>query len=244
MRNLGVLYANGQGVPQDQTKAREWYEKAAAAGDAGAMRNLGVLYADGQGVAQDYPKAREWTEKAATAGDASAMSNLGVFYANGQGVTQDYPKAREWYEKAAAAGEAGAMRNLGVFYANGQGVAQDYPKARELFKKAGDAQALGSLAWYALLAREPADALSAAERALAIDPSLLWIEINRAHALMYLGRAEEARALFLAHKDKAILGNNKIWQQSVGADFAKLRKAGIEHQQMTEIEVALGIPKQ
>ena len=65
MTNLGVLYANGQGVPQDYAKAREWYEKAAAAGDAAAMRNLGFLYANGQGVPQDYAKAREWYEKAA-----------------------------------------------------------------------------------------------------------------------------------------------------------------------------------
>jgi TPR repeat protein len=31
MRNLGLLYENGHSVPQDYDKAREWYEKAAAA---------------------------------------------------------------------------------------------------------------------------------------------------------------------------------------------------------------------
>ena len=34
MRDLGLLYANGQGVAQDYAKAREWYEKAADEGDA------------------------------------------------------------------------------------------------------------------------------------------------------------------------------------------------------------------
>ena len=34
MRNLGLLYENGQGVAQDYAKAREWYEKAADKGDA------------------------------------------------------------------------------------------------------------------------------------------------------------------------------------------------------------------
>ena len=29
--NLGVMYANGQGVPQDATEAVTWYRKAAAA---------------------------------------------------------------------------------------------------------------------------------------------------------------------------------------------------------------------
>ena len=31
MTNIAELYANGRGVPQDNTKAREWKEKAAAA---------------------------------------------------------------------------------------------------------------------------------------------------------------------------------------------------------------------
>ena len=65
MRNLGVLYDNGQGVAQDYAKAREWFEKAAAKGVTTAMRNLGELYRDGHGVAQDDTKAREWDEKAA-----------------------------------------------------------------------------------------------------------------------------------------------------------------------------------
>ena len=71
MNNLGLLYDNGQGVAQDYVKAREWYEKAADKGDAGAMSNLGALYDNGRGVAQDYAKAREWYEKAADKGDAT-----------------------------------------------------------------------------------------------------------------------------------------------------------------------------
>ena len=65
MSILGLAYANGFGVTQDYVKAREWYEKAAARGDAKAMRKLGELYRDGHGVAQDFAKAREWDEKAA-----------------------------------------------------------------------------------------------------------------------------------------------------------------------------------
>ena len=61
--NLGVLYNNGEGVKQDYTQARQWYEKAAAAGDAGAMVNLGYLYGHGDGVKQDYTQARHWNEK-------------------------------------------------------------------------------------------------------------------------------------------------------------------------------------
>jgi TPR repeat protein len=40
MNNLGALYQNGFGVAQDYAKAREWYEKAAAKGDATAKLAL------------------------------------------------------------------------------------------------------------------------------------------------------------------------------------------------------------
>ena len=38
---LGLLYANGQGVAKDYAKAREWFEKAADKGNAGAMSAAG-----------------------------------------------------------------------------------------------------------------------------------------------------------------------------------------------------------
>jgi len=37
-----------------------------------------------------------------------------------------------------------------------------------------------------------------------LAPRNLTAETNRVHALMYLGRAQEARALYLAHKDKLL----------------------------------------
>ena len=76
MYNLGVRFANGQGVPQDYGKARELYEKAAAKDDMNGMYNLGTLYDNGEGVARDYGKAREWYEKAAAKGSANAKERL------------------------------------------------------------------------------------------------------------------------------------------------------------------------
>jgi TIR domain/Sel1 repeat len=72
MSNLGVIYKNGYGVPQDYAKAREWFEKAADKGNAIAMSNLGALYENGYGVPQDFIKAREWRDKAhAAQGDGN-----------------------------------------------------------------------------------------------------------------------------------------------------------------------------
>jgi TPR repeat protein len=60
---MGGLHDIGHGVPRDYVKARQWYEKAADQGHAGAQYNLGVLYAEGLGVPLDTMKARELFEK-------------------------------------------------------------------------------------------------------------------------------------------------------------------------------------
>jgi TPR repeat protein len=134
--NLGLLYYNGQGVPQDYAAARQWWEKAAAQGSADAQFNLGMLYAKGLGVPQDYVMARQWYERAAAQGRAEAQYSLGLLYYNGQGVPQDYAAARQWWEKAAAQGDAKAQTNLGMLYAKGLGVPQDYTTARQWWEKA------------------------------------------------------------------------------------------------------------
>ena len=58
--NLGVMYRNGQGVPQDNAAAARWYRKAADQGNARARTNLGFMYGKGHGVTQDYVQAYMW----------------------------------------------------------------------------------------------------------------------------------------------------------------------------------------
>ena len=58
--SLGVMYANGRGVPRDYEQAAMWYRKAADQGDDEAQANLGAMYAQGQGVPQDFEKAVNW----------------------------------------------------------------------------------------------------------------------------------------------------------------------------------------
>ena len=58
--NLGVMYAIGQDVPQDDAQAVQWYRQAAEQGDAQAQSNLGLMYEQGQGVRQDYAEAFRW----------------------------------------------------------------------------------------------------------------------------------------------------------------------------------------
>jgi TPR repeat protein len=225
------------------------------------MSNLGGLYADGRGVAQDYAKAREWYEKAAANGNARAMNNLGFVYENGRGVAQDYAKAREWYEKAAANGNADAearLESLPISEAAGAGryaealqltVAWAAKVEAEEMKREGKlgkqtAELLNLVAWHALLAREFTTALTVADRAHALFPDDLAMETNRAHALMFLEREEESKALYLAHKGEPLSEQgSRLWERGIVEDFAEFSKAGLTHPMMVDIEKELGVSR-
>ena len=111
---LGTMYANGEGVPQNDVKAVYWFRKAAEQGDAGAQFNLAYMYANGEGVPQNDVKAVYWNRKAAEQGDAGAQANLGGMYYNGDGVLEDYVQAYAWTSIAASRGDKLAKRNKGI----------------------------------------------------------------------------------------------------------------------------------
>ena len=106
--------------------------------------------------------------------------------------------------------------------------------------KAGDltASALANHSWYALFVRQYAEVLTAADRSLKLKPKDLVPEGNRAHALMFLERTKEAKAIYLAHRGEK-LGDGRNWNDVVKEDFGELRKAGLTHPLMAEIETAL-----
>ena len=96
--NLGLMYYNGEGVPQDDTEAVRWWRAAAEQGFANAQSNLGVMYENGEGVPEDDEEAVRWFRAAAEQGLAEAQFNVGLMYANGRGVTQDDEEAYKWYD--------------------------------------------------------------------------------------------------------------------------------------------------
>jgi len=63
--NLGMMYAKGQGVPQDYQAALTWYRRAAEQGNASAQNNLGLMYERGRGARQDFILAHMWSNIAA-----------------------------------------------------------------------------------------------------------------------------------------------------------------------------------
>jgi uncharacterized protein len=58
--NLGMIYAHGQYVPQDDQQAIKWYRLAAENGSFTAQYNLGEMYAKGKGAPKDQQQASKW----------------------------------------------------------------------------------------------------------------------------------------------------------------------------------------
>ena len=106
--NLGVMYANGEGVPQDYAEALKWYHLAAEQGYAAAQFGLGTMYLYSNdygvlyGVLQDYAEAARWYRLAAEQGYDSAQTQLAFMYDRGRGVMQDYILAHMWFNLAAS----------------------------------------------------------------------------------------------------------------------------------------------
>jgi hypothetical protein len=93
---MGLRYADGEGVPQNYEDAMAWFVKAAANGNNKAQWKLGLGYMKGIGVPHDEPKAVVWFKRAANQGDVRAQSALSDAYLSGRGIPRDYVRAYTW----------------------------------------------------------------------------------------------------------------------------------------------------
>ena len=130
---LGVMYANGEGVIQDDKEAAKWYRLAAEQGNAVAQYNLAQKYAYGKGVIEDDKEAVKWYRLAAEQGGSAAQYDLGLMYANGEGVIQDNVYAHMWWNLAAASGSEGARSHKDFLVK--QMTPQDISKAQDLARE-------------------------------------------------------------------------------------------------------------
>ena len=105
---LSRMYARGNAVEVDRTKAQTWLERAAQHGNSDAQYELGNAFREGFGVVQDYERAVKWLRLAAMSGHADAQYALGQMYRSGMGVPSDNAKAYMWFNLAAANDVAGA----------------------------------------------------------------------------------------------------------------------------------------
>jgi tetratricopeptide (TPR) repeat protein len=100
------------------------------------------------------------------------------------------------------------------------------------------AGALGSLAYDLLLNHQVQNAAALAEESLKLDPSAVWIKLNRAHAYLFLGRFDDAKHVYLEIKGEP-LRDGLTFAQAIKDDFSEFRKNGINTPEMAEMEALL-----
>jgi hypothetical protein len=134
---LAELYQAGFGVPRDETRACELFEKAAKRGVVSAQYNFGQCFFLGKGGrTQDYAQSKQWYERAIEAGGPPAFCALGAQYKAGLGVPKDVGRAAALCAQGAALGDPNAQADLGEMYLAGVGVPRDLAAAQQWLAQA------------------------------------------------------------------------------------------------------------
>ena len=110
----GYAYQNGDGLPQDFTKAVELFERAFSIDkqNSSVPTMLGYAYNDGKGVKKNRAKALEYFRTGSNLGNAGAMTMLAYAYLNGDGVAKNRGQAAKIAEEAISKGSLSAYKAL------------------------------------------------------------------------------------------------------------------------------------
>ena len=115
---LGLCYADGEGVERDPAEAEACYRKAAKSlkywakqGNKWAQVYYGEWLKNGFSVEQNVTEALKWLRKSADQNCPDALFQLGICYENGEGVERDLDEAEAWYRKALDAGYGPLAQN-------------------------------------------------------------------------------------------------------------------------------------
>jgi TPR repeat protein len=142
---LGVLFFQGNQLPQDYAQAVTLFRAAAGQGDTDGRRNLAYMEHKGLGTPQDPAGARQLYTTGAQQGDVLAEEMLGYMLLRGEGGPIDAAHGFAWVKKAATSLSIPAMVDLGNLYASGSGTPRDLVKAaawRKAAAEAGNASAM------------------------------------------------------------------------------------------------------
>ena len=180
---LGRMYANGEGIAQNDIRAFEYFSRIANthADDtpgtprgrlvAKAFVSLGHYYLEGvpnSDVKSDPVRARQMYSHAASYfGDLDAQYHLARMYLEGNGVAKDPKQAARWLGLAANKGQYQAQAMLGAMLFKGQGVPRQAARGLMWLMLARDAAASND-AWIVDLYSAAIRQVSDDERALAL----------------------------------------------------------------------------
>ncbi len=135
-RELGCMFLNGEGVPQNYKAARFLLKKACLANDDKAMCAMARIYQYGVGIKTNKALAFKLYLRAAHMGNSKGCYGAGNMLYKGQGVKQDYQKAEEILLKGSEKGNAKCDFLLANYYAYGFGGTPNYSKAKDFLNKA------------------------------------------------------------------------------------------------------------
>lgn len=138
------------GLPQDDVKARKWYQYGAEQlNDCHCLYGLGICYDDGVGgVERNHDQATVLFEKAypeilskAKNQEPYALFILGAYYFYGfANVIPSQKKAFEVIYEAALQGHLAAIYDIGTFYYKGTGCNKDRKLSKQYLELATKAQ--------------------------------------------------------------------------------------------------------
>lgn len=190
---LGKMYSGGDGVPQDDLKAFEYFSKIAdefadetpgsqnAKVVSSAFVALGEYFRDGiEGsyVKPNAPRAFEMFQYAASYyGDPEAQYHLSRLYLEGVGAPKDARQAARWAHLSADKGNVDAQMLLGQLMISGTGMPRQVARGLMWLTLARDGAEPARQTEITELHRRAFDAASQADRDAALG--LLQRQVNR-----------------------------------------------------------------
>lgn len=123
---LGWMLLNGVGTEKDIVRARSYFEKSAAVGNAFSCYQLAKLILSEESPApEDAQKALHWLRQSVDAKNSSAQYFLAKLCLEGKHVPRDAAEAARLFTLAAEQGSEFAAYRLGKLYLGGEGVLKD-----------------------------------------------------------------------------------------------------------------------
>ncbi len=192
---LGRMYADGDGVAQNDLKAFDYFRRIAdnhaednpdtpqARFVANAFVALGHYYLDGipkTQVARDPERAREMFAYAASYfRDPDAQYYLGRLYLNGVGAPHDPRQAARWFGLAAQKGQCAAQAMLGAMLYTGDNIPRQAARGLMWLTRAKDSARTTDQAWIGKLYDSAFQQATEDEKALAGLYLRRWLETRR-----------------------------------------------------------------
>jgi len=123
--SLAVLYATGNGVSKNLSKAVSLYASACDASLAIACVNLGTMHFEGNGVPKNDSLGARFFLQGCEGGAAAGCQYVSIAYAEGRGVPKDPAQALVYAQRACKGGSQAGCVRAELARIKGEGVAKD-----------------------------------------------------------------------------------------------------------------------